>query len=60
MKIEMKEVLLLTTEEKKTITKTHSLMFDILEQVNDPDIYNAVKQSCDGLEDFEYLVDTEE
>ena len=60
MKIETKEVVTLTAEEKKAIVKTHSLMLDILEQINDPDIYNAVKQICDGMEDFEYLVDTEE
>lgn len=60
MKIETKEVVDLTDEEKKAITKTHILMLDILEQINDPDIYNAVKQICDGLEDFEELVDTEE
>ena len=60
MKVEIKEVLTLTAEEKKAINTTHMLMLDILEQVNDPDIYNAVKQTCDGLEEFGYLVDTEE
>lgn len=59
MKIETKEVVTLTDEEKSAITKTHMFMLDILEQINDPDIYNAVKQICDGLEDFEELVDTE-
>ena len=59
MKIEMKEVVTLTAEEKKMISTTHILMLDILERINDPDIYNAVKQTCDGLEEFEYLVDTD-
>lgn len=60
MKIETKEVIDLTTEEKKAINTTYRLMADILAQINDPDIYNAVKQICDGLEDFGYLVSTEE
>ena len=60
MKVEMKEVLTLTPEEKIMIHQVHSLMLDILEQVNDPDIYNATKQICDGMEEFYYVVDTEE
>ena len=59
MKVEMKEVLILTTEEKKLINNTNILMLDILEAINDPDIYNAVKQVCDGFEEFGYIVDTE-
>ena len=59
MKIETKEVLTLTTEEKKAINTTYLLMIEIIEQIKDPDIYNAVKQTCDGLEEFGYLVDTE-
>ena len=59
MIVEMKEVVTLTTEEKKLINKTYILMLDILEAINDPDIYNAVKQACDGLEEFGYLVNTE-
>jgi len=60
MKVEMKEVLTLTPEEKIMINQVHSLMLDILEQVNDLDIYNATKQICDGMEEFCYVVDTEE
>ena len=59
MKIETKEVLTLTTDEKKAINTTYMLMLDILEHVNDSSIYNAVKQTCNGLEDFGYLVNTE-
>lgn len=59
MKIEMKEVLTLTNEEKTMINKVYSLMLDIREQVNDPDIYNAAKQICDGMEEFGYIVNTE-
>ena len=47
MKIETKEVLTLTTEEKKAINTTYLLMIEIIEQIKDPDIYNAVKQTCD-------------
>lgn len=60
MKVEMKEVLTLTDEEKIMINKVHSLMLDIQEQVSDPDLCNAVKQICDGMEEFDYIVDMEE
>ena len=60
MKVEMKEVLTLTHEEKAMINKVYSLMLDILEKVNDSDIYNATKKICDGMEEFGYVVDTEE
>lgn len=59
MKIEMKEVITLTSEEKEAVSATRVLMLDILEQVNDPDIYNAVQQVCDGLGEFEILVETD-
>lgn len=60
MRIEMKEVVTLSDEEKKVINEAHFLMLEILEQVNDPDIYNATKQICDGMEEFCHVVDTEE
>jgi hypothetical protein len=59
MKVEMKEVLTLTTEEKKLINNTHNLILDILQATNDPDLYLSVKKICDGFEEFGYLVDTE-
>lgn len=59
MKIEMKEVITLTLEEKEAVNATFVLMGDILEQVNDPDIYNAVKQINDGLDEFIRLVETD-
>lgn len=58
MIVETKEIVTLTREEKKAISDIHILMLEILEAINEPDIYNATKQICDGLEDFESLVDT--
>lgn len=59
MRIDTKEILTLTREEMKAVTDTRLLMLDILEQVNDPDIYNTVKQVSDGLEDFTSLAEVE-
>lgn len=59
MKVEKQEVVVLMPEEKKTINEVSTLMLDILEQVDDPDIYNATKQVSDALESFSYLVETE-
>ena len=59
MIIETKEVVTLMKDEKVAINTTYRLMLDILEQISDPDIYNAAKQACNGLEEFGYLVDTE-
>jgi hypothetical protein len=59
MEIKIKEIVTLTPEEKKAIREVHILRMDILEQVNDPEIFDATKSVCDKLEEFEYLVDTE-
>lgn len=59
MMIETKEVVTLTTEETEAINTAYKVMYEIMTETNDPDIYNAVKQACDGLEDFGYLVNTE-
>lgn len=59
MKIETKETVILTDDEKRLIIKTMPLMLDILESVNDVTIYNTTKQILDGMEKFISLVDTE-
>lgn len=59
MEIKLKQVIELTTEEKQIINKAYVLMNEILEQINEIEIYNAVKKICDGFEEFDWLVDTD-
>lgn len=59
MKIELKETVTLTETEKSALNSVYEIANEILEKVNEPDIYNAAKLIADGIEELGYCVDTE-
>lgn len=59
MKVELKEIVTLTETEKSAIDCVYNVANEILEKVNEPDIYNAAKLIVDGIEELGYYVDIE-
>ena len=59
MKIESKEVVTLTNEEKKMINDTYMLICEIMEQTNNEELYKTVQNIAKSMEEFGYIVDCE-
>lgn len=59
MKIEVKEVVNLDPQEKEAFEVVANCIDRIMEEVTDVDIYNAAKQTANGLEELSYVVNLE-
>ena len=57
MKIELKQICILTVEEMQTLNRALSICTDIFEDMDDADVYNAAKEAANGLEALTYLLE---
>ena len=59
MKIESKEVVTLTSEEKKMINDTYMLIAEIMEKTNDTKLYKITQDISNSMYEFGTIVDCE-
>jgi len=53
MKVETKQVITLTEEEKKTINKAWDILLDIMNATEDDKVYKATQKAADGIEELD-------